>query len=227
MRVTKEKQNSQNSAGASPAGVQANIPKQPTGGGDAKQSNDATDKKEELTNYEVSSKSTTVVSQGFTVKGLSVALLVNRAALAASLGDKADQGAIDKAVKEIEQLASEAAGLDKTRGDTIKVAVVDFADASKDMEPAPGPGIVELLERQLGTILSALAILAVGALLILFGVRPLTNALLAAPPPARGRRARGRRRRRSKGRRSRCATPGATRPAPRASARWAATTTCC
>ena len=106
---------------------------------DSKQSNDATDKKEELTNYEVSSKSVTVVSQGFTVKGLSVALLVNRAALAATLGDKPDTAAIDKAVKDIEQLASEAAGLDKARGDTIKIAVVDFADASKDMEPVAGP----------------------------------------------------------------------------------------
>jgi flagellar M-ring protein FliF len=180
-RVTKEKQNSQNSAGSSPAGVQANLPKQPSSTGDAKNSNESTDKKEELTNYEVSSKSVTVVSQGFTVKGLSVALLVNRAALAAALGDKADQAAMDKAVKDIEQLASEAAGLDRSRGDTIKVAVVDFADASKDMEPIAGPSLVEMLERQLGTLIGALAILAVGALLILFGVRPLTQALLAAP----------------------------------------------
>ncbi len=179
VRVTKEKQNSQNSAGASPAGVQANLPKPPTSGSDTKNSTDSTDKKEELTNYEVSSKSVTVTSQGFVVKGLSVALLINRAALAASLGGKTDQAAIDKAVADIQQLASEAAGLDKTRGDTIKVA-----DASKDMEPVPGPSIMEILGRQIGTIVAALAILAVGALLILFGVRPLTQALLAAPAEA-------------------------------------------
>ena len=181
VRVTKEKQNSQNSAGAPAASVQANLPKATTNSGDTKQSNDNTDKKEELTNYEISSKQVTVTSQGFTVKGLSVALLVNRAALAATLGDKADQGAVDKAVKEIEGLASQAAGLDASRGDTIKVAVVDFADATKDMEPVSGPSFVELIERQLGTILSALAVLAVGAMMILFGVRPLTAALLAAP----------------------------------------------
>jgi flagellar M-ring protein FliF len=58
---------------------------------------------------------------------------------------------------------------------------VDFADASKDMEPLAGPSIVEIFERQIGTVLSALAVLAVGALMILFGVRPLTKALLAAP----------------------------------------------
>ena len=183
-RVTKEKQNSQNTAGAQPAGVQANLPKPQNSGSDNKQSSDSTDKKEELTNYEISSKSVTVTSAGFTIKGMSVALLINRAALAATLGDKPDQTAMDKSIKDIEQLVSEAAGLDKARGDTIKVAVVDFADASKDMEPVSGPSIMEMLGRQLGTILSALAVLAVGALMILFGVRPLVAALLKAPDPA-------------------------------------------
>jgi len=184
VRVTKEKANSQNTAGASPAGVQANLPKPQSPSGDNKQSSDQSDKKEELTNYEVSSKQTTVTSQGFTIKGLSVALLVNRAGLASTLGDKPDAAALDKAVKDIEALAGEAAGLDKTRGDTIKVAVVDFADASKDMEPVAGPSILEMLGRQIGVILSAIAILAVGALLILFAVKPLTQALLAAPAAA-------------------------------------------
>lgn len=112
---------------------------------------------------------------------MSVALLINRAAFAATLGDKPDQAALDKATKDIEQLAAEAAGLDRARGDTIKIAVVDFIDASKDMEPIAGPSLLEIVERQLGAILGALAILAVGALLILFGVRPLTAALIAAP----------------------------------------------
>jgi flagellar M-ring protein FliF len=184
VRVTKEKSSSQNSAGASPAGVQANLPKPQTGNSDTKESKDNSDKKEELTNYEVSSKSVTVESRGFVVKGLSVALLVNRAALVANLGEKADPGAIDAAVKDIEALAATAAGLDKTRGDTIKVSVVDFADASKDMEPIPGPSVVEILERQLGTIVAAFAALVVGSLLVIFGVRPLAKALLETPQPA-------------------------------------------
>ncbi len=188
VRVTKEKQNSQNTAGAAPTSVQANIPKTPTTTDTSKQSNDNTDKKEELTNYEVSSKSVTVVSQGFTVKGLSVAILINRAALATAPGDKPSGAEVDKAVKDIEQLAGEAAGLDRARGDTIKISVVDFADASKTMEPVAGPSILEIVERQLGTILSAVAVLAVGGMIIVFAVRPLTQALLAsaaeAPPPA-------------------------------------------
>ena len=77
------------------------------------------------------------------VEGLSVAVLVNRAALAASLGDKATPDAMDKQVKEIEQLVATAAGLRKERGDTIKVAVVDFADGW----PRPRAGRAAVLHR--------------------------------------------------------------------------------
>jgi flagellar M-ring protein FliF len=55
VRVTKEQQSSQNAAGQQPAGVEANLPKPNTPGGESKQSNDQTQKREELTNYEVAS----------------------------------------------------------------------------------------------------------------------------------------------------------------------------
>ncbi len=99
VRVVKERQNSQNAAGEPPAGVQANLPKTKPATTETKQSNDATDKREELTNYEISSKSITTTSAGFVVDGLSVAVLINRSALAASLGDKAAPDAMDKHVK--------------------------------------------------------------------------------------------------------------------------------
>jgi flagellar M-ring protein FliF len=56
VRVTKEQQSSQNAAGEQPAGVEANLPKPKPTSGESKQSNDQTQKREELTNYEVSSK---------------------------------------------------------------------------------------------------------------------------------------------------------------------------
>ena len=181
VRVVKEKQSSQNAAGNTPAGVSANLPKNSASSGDSKQSSDATDKREELTNYEISSKQVTTTSEGYAIRGLSVAVLINRAALTASLGDKATPDQIEKQVKEIQGLVSSAAGLDKARGDEAKISVVDFVDSGKDMEPIAGPSFVEILERQTGTLVSAAALVLVGALLIWFGVRPLTTALLAAP----------------------------------------------
>ena len=181
VRVVKEKQNSQNAAGQPPAGVDANLPKTKNASTETKQSNDATDKREELTNYEISTKSITTTSAGFVVDGLSVAVLVNRSALAASLGDKAAPDAMDKQIKEIEQLVATAAGLRKERGDTVKISVVDFADGGRDLAPVEPPSFVELLIRQSGSFVSAGAVVLVALMLLWFGLRPATKALLALP----------------------------------------------
>jgi flagellar M-ring protein FliF len=181
VRVVKERQNSQNAAGQPPAGVDANLPKTKNTSTETKQSNDATDKREELTNFEVSSKSITTTSAGFVVDGLSVAVLVNRSALAASLGDKAAPDAMDKQIKEIEQLVATAAGLRKERGDTVKISVVDFADGGRDLAPVEAPSFMELALRQSGSFVSAGAVVLVALMLLWFGLRPATKALLALP----------------------------------------------
>jgi flagellar M-ring protein FliF len=182
VRVVKEKQSSQNAAGEPPAGVDANLPKTNKNPTESKQSNDATDKKEELTNYEISSKQISTTSAGFVVEGLSVAVLVNRAALAATLGDKPAPDAMDKQVQQIEALVTTAAGLRKDRGDTVKIAVVDFAaDSGRDLAPVEGPSLIETLARQAGSFVSSAAIVGVALMLLWFGLRPVTRALLAAP----------------------------------------------
>jgi flagellar M-ring protein FliF len=181
VRVTKEQQSSQNAAGEQPAGVEANLPKPKTTGGESKQSNDQTQKREELTNYEVSSKSIQTTSAGFVVQNLSVAVLINRAALAASLGGKPSADAIDAQVHEIEQLVASAAGLNRQRGDAVKISVVDFVDSSRDLEPAPGPSLVDILARQAGSILNAAAIVAVAGMMLWFGVRPGLRMAFAPP----------------------------------------------
>ncbi len=184
VRVTKEQQSSQNAAGTQAAGVEANLPKPPPSGTEQKQSNDNTQKREELTNYEVSSKSIQTTSAGFVVQNLSVAVLINRAALAESLKDKNTPEAMAAQVKEIEALVSSAAGLDAKRGDVVKIEVVDFVDSSRDLQPAPGPSILEIVARQLGSFVNAGAIVLVAAMLIWFGMRPGMRMLLAAPAPA-------------------------------------------
>ena len=181
VRVTKEQQSSQNAAGEQPAGVEANLPKAKTGGGESKQSNDQTQKREELTNYEVSSKSIETTSAGFAVEKLSVAVLINRAALAASAGGKPSPEAVANQVHEIEQLVASAAGLDRQRGDAVKVSVVDFIDSSRDLDPAPGPSLIEILARQTGSIANAGAIVAVAAMVLWFWVRPAVRMALAPP----------------------------------------------
>jgi flagellar M-ring protein FliF len=186
VRVTKEQQSSQNAAGEQAAGVEANLPKPKSGGGESKQSNDQTQKREELTNYEVSSKSIQTTSAGFAIQNLSIAVLINRAALTASLGDKPSPDALANQVREIEQLVGSAAGLDRQRGDVVKISVVDFIDSTRDLEPAPGPSLVEILARQTGSFVNAAAIVAVAAMVVWFGMRPGLKMALAPPRGATG-----------------------------------------
>ena len=120
-----------------------------------------------------------------------MAVLINRAALAASLGGKPSAEAIDAQVHEIEQLVGSAAGLNRQRGDAVKISVVDFVDSSRDLEPAPGPSLVEIVARQTGSILNAGAIVAVAAMLLWFGVRPGLRMAFAPPSTAALTDARG------------------------------------
>ncbi len=181
-RVVKENQIAQNNTSQAPTTVANNLP---AGGGasgaDSKTSNTDNQKKEELTNYELSSKVVTTVSGGYAIDHLSLAVLINKAALVAGAAQKGG-ASVEAQIADIEQVVSSAAGFNKARGDSIKVLAVEFADAGHDLEPVPSQGITDILLRQSGTAINAATVLIVAILLILFGIRPLTR-VLAPPAP--------------------------------------------
>eukprot|EP01037_Dinobryon_pediforme_P007302 gene7302-7373_t len=181
-RVIKETQTAQNSNAAAATSVDKNLVQEKASPTDGKNSNEENQKREEITNYELSSKTVSTVSNGYSVQSLSVAIMINRAALVAALGDKAPADALDKRVAELEQLVISAAGLQKDHGDTIKITAVDFTDASADFAPVAPPTIVEMMMRQSGTLINALAVIAVAFIAIKFGLRPAMNAILANQP---------------------------------------------
>ncbi len=180
-RVVKENNTVNNSTSQAPTSVAGAVPqdKPAASAADAKSSTTDNSKREELTNYELSSKVVTTVSGGYGIDHLSIAVLVNRAALAKSKGATAEAQLAD-----IEALIDSAAGLRKERGDTIKVLAADFAEAGHDLDPIPSPGLLDVLMRQSGTAINALAAVAVAILLIVFGIRPLTRVLRPAEQPA-------------------------------------------
>ncbi len=128
VRVVRSNETSQNSTADSPTTVTQNLPPSKTEADNGKQSNEENQKREETTNYEVSSKTIQTVSSGFEVEHISVAVLVNRASLIASLGGKATAEAIDKELADINQIVASAAGASETRGDMIKISAVDFVE---------------------------------------------------------------------------------------------------
>ncbi|SCW94697.1 flagellar basal-body MS-ring/collar protein FliF [Ancylobacter rudongensis] len=187
VRVVKETGTSQNRAKQAAAGVQQNIPAQDAGGDAGVASNEENSRREELTNFEISSRSTETVREGFTVQNLSIAILVNRARLAPPAD--ADAGAdaavpLETQIYEIEQLAAAAAGFDKERGDKLKVSAVGFADGNGELDAIPALPWSEVLMRQAGTLVNAATILIVAVLLIWFGLRPAVRAIVARPDDA-------------------------------------------
>jgi flagellar M-ring protein FliF len=178
VRVIRENGASQNTSQQSPTTVEQNLPEEDVTADGGDKSSEENSRREDLTNYEISSKTKETVSDGYTVNRLSVALIVNRARIAESLGDNPTPEAINARVNEMRDLAASAAGLDDKRGDHIQVTAVDFAQNFRNMEPVPPLTLADALLRQLGTVVNAVAILVVVMLLIWFGLRPAMAALL-------------------------------------------------
>jgi flagellar M-ring protein FliF len=178
VRNVREKETSQNADRQTPTTVQQNLPDQQVNAGGTKNSNEDKQRREDVTNFEVSSKTTTTVSDGYSVKKLFIAVLINRSRLIADLGDKTNQAIVDSKIAEISQLAATSGGLDRQRGDEIQVTAVDFVEGSRDLAPVPPIGLVEMLNKQMGSFINAGTILAVAAMLVWFGLRPAVNGIL-------------------------------------------------
>jgi flagellar M-ring protein FliF len=178
VRNVREKETSQNADRQTPTTVQQNLPDQQVNAGGTKNSNEEKQRREDVTNFEVSSKTTTTVSDGYSVKKLFIAVLINRSRLVADLGDKTNQAIVDSKIAEISQLAATSGGLDRQRGDQIQVTAVDFVEGSRDLAPVPPVGFVEMLNKQMGSFINAGTILAVAAMLVWFGLRPAVNGIL-------------------------------------------------
>ncbi len=140
VRTVKETGSSQNSnAKGATVGVEQNIPadQATTAGPGGDQNKKQNERREELTNYEVSSKTTQTISEGYKVENLAIAVVVNRKRMIAALGEGAAPDALDKQLKEVERLVGSAAGVDAKRGDRITVAAVEFLPNDR-AEPLPG-----------------------------------------------------------------------------------------
>ncbi|GJD56600.1 flagellar basal-body MS-ring/collar protein FliF [Methylobacterium dankookense] len=183
-RSVRESENAQNRATQRPTSAQQNLPDQRTRSDGNDQSSNETSKKEDLTNYEISQKTIQTVSDGYAIRHLSVAVLVNRSRLAALAGPEGKGTSVEAQIAEIEQLVASAAGSSKERGDMVKVAAVGFINDGQALEPVPPLSVTDVMLRQSGTLINAATILVVAALLIWFGLRPALRAILATPETA-------------------------------------------
>ncbi|WP_297323598.1 flagellar basal-body MS-ring/collar protein FliF [uncultured Bartonella sp.] len=174
VRSLRDQGNSQNNRNNDAVGVEQNIPQEEIAGGAGENSSDRKDRREETTNYEINSKTISTVSDGYNVKKLSVAVVLDRSRLAPSdAKSPAPANFVDDQVNRIRQMVATASGLDTSRGDVINVTAVDFiANADENMQPVETP-IWQTLSKYTSGLVNGAALVIAVLLIMFLGIRPL------------------------------------------------------
>ena len=182
-RTLKETSSSQNSNTKWNVSVEQNIPNEQGGSKPQDQSRKSSERKEETNNFELSSKTTTTISDGYRIENIAVAVVVNRKPLLASFGDSKPT-AIDEQIKSIEKLVTSAAGLQPARGDKATVVAVDFAGGAELDPAATPPTLLDRIVGQTGDTLIAAAIVLSTIIFVSLGMRPAMRLIVESRKPA-------------------------------------------
>jgi flagellar M-ring protein FliF len=175
VRTTKEASKSQQTETDNATTVQQNVPQAApqAGGSNGPKQSDQSDKKEEQTNYEINQKTTATTRNGYQIEKVSIAVVVNKGRIAKMVGEPADQAKIDAYLAEMQKIVSSAAGINADRGDVVTLTAMDFVETQLLDEAASGPGMMEVLNRNIGGIINSLAFVLVAFLVVWLGLRPL------------------------------------------------------
>lgn len=177
VRVVKQSGSSEDGSGKANVGVEANIPREDAGQSDGEKRRQREDRREELVNYELNTKTVQTVREGYRILELAVAVVVNRKHLSESLGPDATPELLRARIAELKRLVVAATGASDERKDKVEISAVDFSANGNDLGPVPGPSVVDHLVMNTGTFINALALFGVAFLVIWFGVRPATRIL--------------------------------------------------
>lgn len=144
-RVVRSSQNrteaSTTSENGGPVSVGNELPGAQGGQGGTAAPKDASQKNEEVVNYEISRTTRTEVLEGGRVKRLSVAVLVDGTYARGQGGEVTYQPRSNEDLERIGQLVRTAVGFDDGRGDKIEVVNLRFAEAP--------PAVTDLVEQSL------------------------------------------------------------------------------
>lgn len=162
---TVESAETQQNSGVTGVSVASNVPNtQATGSGGSQSQNNEI---RETTNFEISETERQIVKGPGDVKRLSVAVLINQAAL--NVGPNAD---LENVLNKLSALVGSAVGLDPSRGDILTIETMDFQPIMP-IDDIPVSG-TSLLDRLNITQIIQVAIIAVVVIFIIqFVLRPL------------------------------------------------------
>ncbi len=181
VQVVRTQDSTSQKSTAEPTSVDQNLPNaEPAATASSPQSSQASERREETTNYELNSKKVATVSTGYAVKKLSASIILNRKRLEEVLGEGSTPEQLTERMDQIKRVAMAAVGFDKSRGDLIDVAAVEFVEQLEG-SILPARGLGDKLTDQMGTMINSFAFLIGSILLMFLGIRPLVNAITRAP----------------------------------------------
>jgi flagellar M-ring protein FliF len=183
-QTVEEKNNSQDQQPSDQVTVANNLPN-PGGsnGTTGATSASSSQRTEETVNYEISKETQVHIRESGQVKKLSVAVLVDGTYTNAADGTAAYTPRSAEELDQIGKLVKSAIGYDEKRGDTVEVVNMRFADNTDVGSGANAGLILGFTQPELVRIIEMLVLALLGALAILFGLRPLLNRLLAPAKP--------------------------------------------
>lgn len=185
VKIVKQSGSSEDGANKQTVGVESNIPEEKVGQSEGEMRRQKEDRREELINYELNSTTRQKVREGYRVRKLTIAAVIDRKRLRGQLGEEAKEEDIKARLDELRRLIAAATGARLDQVDHIEISAVDFPDNTDALEPIADPGMLEYLKRNIGTAINALTLLAIISVVVWFGVRPLTRVLSEPPLPLR------------------------------------------
>jgi flagellar M-ring protein FliF len=167
-------------AGSAPSvSVDQNIPQEIKPSQSAGSSNKKKEDKQETVNYEVDTKNTAITSAGYIVERMSIAVVINKKAIANGLPVGGDEKLLAARLAEIEGIVRSASGVLESRGDTVKISTIDFFVEDVPTTSAAEPGVGYYLAGNLGTIINAVSLIIAMLLVLVVGLRPALKILVA------------------------------------------------
>lgn len=171
VRVVKQSGSSEDATSKAATGVESNVPREETSQSDGDKRRQREDRREELVNYELNTKSVQTVREGYRIRRIAVAVVVNRKELLQQIGSGSDPAEMTARLSELKKLIIAATGANSE--DSIEVSAAEFSSDTA-LAPIPAASVIDYILMNLGTMINSVAVLAVVAIITAFGIRPIT-----------------------------------------------------
>ena len=143
-------------------------------------------KTEETINYEISKTVRNKVKNTGTIRGLTVAVMVDGFYTKVDDGKYVYRPRTDEEMKKLADLVKSAVGFDGDRGDVVEVENMKFVSFEPEPEPVPVPLIMGFTKDELMRVAEGVGVAIVAILVILLVIRPLINNAFDLSGPQNG-----------------------------------------